>query len=107
MTPSRLTRARELAGLSIVQASRKLGWRDAKPLERIEDGDATASDDILQQLADLYGVSVAWLRGEDVELPAATRAVLREVEDHSDRARLSELLEATQGNRPRSGKGTR
>lgn len=97
----RLRRARELAGLSLTQAARKLGW-DGLSLEEHETGACAAlrwplSDDEWSRLADLYGVTVAWLRGADVELPEATREVLRQVEHNGDRARLTELLEAVQG----------
>lgn len=99
MKPSRLTRARELAGLSLAQAAKLLGWARG-PLYAMEIGEGVPpTEDELRKLAELYGVSLAWLRGEDVELPAATRAVLRQVEHPGDRARLTELLTAIQGGR--------
>ena len=96
---SRLTRAREMAGLSLGQASKLLDW-PRWMLERYESGKDDIPDVCLRRLADLYGVSLAWLRGEDIELPESTRQVLREVEHTGDRVRLTELLEATQGRKP-------
>lgn len=96
---SRLTRAREMAGLSLAQANRLLGWKGTDTLADMEAGDVPG-DATAARLADLYGVSLAWLRGEDIELPESTRQVLREVEHTGDRVRLTELLEATQGRKP-------
>lgn len=99
MTPFRLTRAREMAGLSIGQAAKRLGWARG-PLHAMEIGAGhSPSDDDLRRLAELYGVSVEWLRGEAVELPESTRQLLREVDHDGDRARLTELLTAIQGGR--------
>lgn len=92
---SRLTTAREMAGLSIGQAAKRLDW-PTQMIERYESEDEVTSA-CRRRLADLYGVSVAWLRGETVTLPESTRAVLRKVEHTDDRQRLTELLEATQG----------
>lgn len=107
MKPSRLQRAREMAGLSIAQAVKLLGYGDSGPaaaanratLEEIElRGDA--GEWLIGKLARLYGVRVAWLRGEDLVLRPETEALLRSVENTTDREKLRELLIATQG-RPR------
>lgn len=99
MTPSRLTRAREMAGLSVGQAVNLLGWPRAQLLA-VEASDTPPSGEVIRALADLYGTSVEWLRGEPVDLRESTRAVLRQVEHAGDRATLTELLEAVQGTAP-------
>lgn len=93
---SRIARAREMAGLSRAQAARLLGWLCLYE----EDGEPDPNESQLAALADLYGVSIAWLRGQPVELSESTRDLLRSVEPPGERARLTELLEAVQG-RPR------
>lgn len=97
----RLQRAREMAGLSIGQAIERLGYGEAAAanratLEEIEARGRT-SDDLMARLADLYGVQVAYLRGDDLVLRPETEALLRSVESTDDRAKLTELLIATQG----------
>ncbi len=100
MAENRSRRARELAGLSLGQAARLLGIaRDA--LIAIE-----ISGLIFQQidlgelphtrLADLYGVSVAWLRGE---VPLCDYAALDRIPGgrdlpFADRDAIAELLAA-------------
>lgn len=95
MIPSRLIRARQMAGLSIVQATRRLGWPTTQSLLDFETGDCEPSATSLAMLADLYGVSMLWLRGENPPLPESTLGVLRDVESTYDRAALTELLTAT------------
>lgn len=95
MTPSRLTRARNMAGLSIAQATRLLSCASSW-IPQLERGLTAPDDADLAALAELYGVTVAWLRGAEVELPAATREALRQVEHDGDRAQLT-ALEAAQG----------
>ena len=96
---NRLKRAREMAELSLGQAARLLGWPKWM-LERYESGTIEPTSNALRCLADAYGVSVAYLRGEDVELPESTHQVLREVERTGDRTKLTEVLTAIQGRKP-------
>lgn len=66
---NRARRAREGAGLSVGQAAKLLG-ADLRVLQFVEDQDVAfwASDATLhRKMADIYGVSEAWLCG-DVEL---------------------------------------
>ena len=60
---SRLRTAREGAGLSIEQASKRLDW-PSWMIERYESGCSVPPAVCLRRLADTYGVSVAWLRDE-------------------------------------------
>lgn len=91
--PSRLRRAREMAGLSRAQAARQLGW-----LCLYEDETEPQPNDAqLGVLAALYGVQFAWLRGADLVLRPEVEALLRSIENIDDRAKLTELLIATQG----------
>lgn len=88
----RLRRARELAGLSIGQAAKLLGWSQG-PLVLMEKGHGHPPDPgELGRLASLYGVSVEWLRGDEVQLSDDHRMLVGEIEHDGDRARVAELL---------------
>ena len=93
--PSRLRRAREIAGLSLGQAAAKLGWSQG-PLQAMEvNAGYQPTEDDLRTLAALYGVSAAWLRGADPVVPAAAARLLRESRiEPRDRDALEELLGA-------------
>jgi transcriptional regulator with XRE-family HTH domain len=92
---SRLRRARELAGLSLGQAARRLGWAQG-PLGAMEIGQGTPPTETdLVALATLYGVSLAWLQGADPVVPDHVDRVLRDADiPHGERDRLLELLGA-------------
>lgn len=60
---TRLRAAREAAGLSIEQASKRLDW-STWLIERYESGNCVPPPVCLRRLADTYGVSVAWLQDE-------------------------------------------
>lgn len=91
---NRLRRARETAGLSIEQATAKLGWARG-PLRALEDGTAKypVTEDSLRAMAGIYGCSVAWLCGETAELSLENEALLRTVEHTGDRATLREFMQ--------------
>lgn len=97
MTTPRYRRARELAGLSIAQAARMIGT-GACELANMEihatDPILRATADIEHRMADLYGCSLAWLRGEPVELSTSVRELLSHADKLSfaDRDALDELL---------------
>ena len=98
--PPRLTRAREMAGLSLAQAAKLLGWqRDhgVTTLADLESGKREPATSLLNALADLYDVQVEWLRGDDLVLRPETEMLLRSVENTTDRETLRDLLIATQG----------
>lgn len=84
MTP-RYRRARELAGLTKGQASRLLDvdlvWLSSVELEQIQ-----PDLDWQRRMAEVYGCSLAWLQGNDPEIPESTRKMLRDA-DISDRDR--------------------
>ena len=88
----RLRRARELAGLNQQQARKLLRWESLR-LILIEHGDKEPTETELRTLAGLYGVSLAWLKGQGSPLSVATHAHLLGVPPR-DRATLIELLEA-------------
>ena len=91
----RYRRAREMAGLSITQAARLLGLRviDVIDMESAHPSGLCAwlSPD---KVAEIYGVSAAWLEGAEPNLPPVARELLRQMESTSDRAKVTELLEA-------------
>ena len=60
---SRLLTAREKAGLSIEQASNKLDW-SIWLIKRYESGCCVPPNYCLRRFADMYGVSVFWLRDD-------------------------------------------
>jgi transcriptional regulator with XRE-family HTH domain len=92
-TTNRLQRTREVAGLSLAQAAHLLCWPQGalSAMEAAPGGPPTDAN--MQALADLYGCSVAWLRGETAELSEADKVLLRDVEYDSDRATLTEFME--------------
>lgn len=75
LTTSRIRRARELAGLTIGQAARRIGWT-VVDVSSFETGSATPSEIQLRMFADLYGVNLAWLQGADPVVAPATRALI-------------------------------
>lgn len=60
---SRLLTAREKAGLSIEQASKRLDWPPWL-VKQYESGSSVPPAVCLRRLANIYGVSVSWLRDE-------------------------------------------
>ncbi len=93
MTASRYTRARELAGLTIAQATKLLGWTDNMLLIDIESGEHIPSVGVVAKLADLYGVSAAWLRGaRPVVPPAAERLIIQAMNDQRMSSRCGDDL---------------
>lgn len=68
-SPDRLRRARELAGLSLSQAAKLLGWAQS-PLYALETGaGGPPTDADLSRLAELYHVPIAYLLGDEVRIP--------------------------------------
>ena len=61
---SRLRLARERAGLTQGQVANNLGWH-RPTVSEIEAGRRKVPAEELSTLADLYGVDVAWIVGED------------------------------------------
>jgi transcriptional regulator with XRE-family HTH domain len=93
----RVRRAREMAGLSLGQAARVLGCL-RQTVADFEAGYSTPQPSHLQQMADVYRVSLAWLRGDDVKFPEATVRWLAQAPiSDEDRDRLLELLTALDG----------
>lgn len=74
---SRLRLAREMAGLTQGQVAKSLGWH-RPTVSEIEAGRRKVSAEELSILAELYGVNVPWIIGEEEESGAA-----------SDRAKLA------------------
>jgi transcriptional regulator with XRE-family HTH domain len=83
MTASRYTRAREMSGLSRGQAVKLLtgrgwiAWSDGV-LADIESGEHDPGVSVRAMLADLYGVSTAWLRGAAPVIPASAERILHQ-----------------------------
>ena len=71
---SRLRLAREMAGLTQGQVAKNLGWH-RPTVSEIEAGRRRVSAEELSTLAELYGVDVAWIVGEDSSSSSA-RATL-------------------------------
>jgi transcriptional regulator with XRE-family HTH domain len=98
----RYRRARELAGLALAQAARRLGW-DTQALEEHESDHPTAARYPLsaaekRTMADLYGCSVEWLLGADPVLSDDVRRLLRDGGmQPAEIDRLSELLRSMPG----------
>lgn len=92
---NRYKRARELAGLSLAQAAARLGWAQG-PLYAAEGGlGAPLTEPEVRIMADVYGVSIAWLQGADPVVPEATREMLRDADiSFADRDNLIEFLGA-------------
>lgn len=74
---SRLRLAREMAGLTQGQVAKSLGWH-RPTVSELEAGRRKVSAEELSMLADLYGVNIPWIIGEEEESVAA-----------SDRAKLA------------------
>lgn len=87
----RLRRARELAGLTIARAAERIGFHRGT-VRNLEAGDFDPEPTELDRMASVYGVSLEWLRGDDVPLSEAERGVLAGIEHTGDRARVAELL---------------
>lgn len=93
MRPERLTRARQLAGLTRVQAVRLLGRLNTQSLRDIETGYAEPDDQMMRDLATLYGVPLEWLTGHPPLLSEETRERLHDCElAFAERKALVELL---------------
>ncbi len=91
MTP-RYRRARELSGLSLKQAAKRL-CTDPLTLAFMEIGRKTVSDSRQRVMARLYGCSLAWLQGAEPEIPESTCKMLREADiSPKERDDLMELL---------------
>lgn len=101
---SRLRLSREMAGLSQGQVARKLGWH-RPTVSELEAGRRRVAADELGTLARIYGVSVAWIIGEDeegssvaadrVKLAARELSKLRE----EDLDRVIQLVQALRDSR--------
>lgn len=97
----RIRRARELAGMDVAQAGIRLGL-PAGQLSMIENGvfgllgvvDTEPDPPTVGRMADLYGVSREWLRGQSIKLSDAENAVLLEIQNRRDRSRIREVLES-------------
>ena len=93
----RCTRARESAGLSLGQAASRLGMDRADLMAIEQDADRTseAAPSMLPALAELYGVSLAWLR--DGTRTPISEDIVRALDDASlydtDRQYIIQLLE--------------
>ncbi len=74
---SRLRLAREMAGLTQGQVAKSLGWH-RPTVSEIEAGRRKVSAEELSKLAEIYGVNVPWIVGEE-----------EQSEPSSDRARLA------------------
>lgn len=97
----RYRQAREQAGLTLEQAAKYLGWARG-PLLAIESGVGhPPTEDEQRHMADVYGCSMQWLRGDHVEPPADLVRALRdaEVSDH-DRDIVLEFAASIQGKPP-------
>lgn len=102
---SRLRLSRELAGLTQGQVAKSFDWH-RPTVSEIEAGRRRVSAEELATLADLYGVSLSWIVGEDdadsslaadrVELAARELSKLRE-EDLDRVLQLVQALRASRG----------
>lgn len=91
VTP-RYKRAREMAGLTLGQATRLLSWHHEDTLlERIESGQQRPSDELHIRLAKLYAVTPAWLRGAEPVVPASMRRLLEK--SRLGKLEVDELIE--------------
>lgn len=64
--PARLKQARENAGLSLSQAEKLISSTNREYLNTVENSlDVKIGDVLLGKLSEIYGVSEAWLRGEE------------------------------------------
>ena len=102
---SRLKIAREQAGLSQGQVARRLGW-NRPTISAIEAMQRKVTADELPLFAELYGVSGAWLLGEEdpqqsereAQISLAARG-LAKISD-SELQSLLQLLRTLRSNRP-------
>lgn len=90
----RLRRARELAGLSRGQAIRliRIPGLAKDLLCRFEDGRIDPSAHCTERMCEVYDVNLLWLRGYEIPLVEKHLAIIRQIENTSDRARVAELL---------------
>ena len=72
---SRLRLARQAAGLSQGQVAKHLGWH-RPTVSEIEAGRRRVQAEELTLLAELYGVGVPWIMGEDGSDTVSDRATL-------------------------------
>lgn len=77
MSENRLLRGRELAGLSLPQAAKLLGWAQG-PLFSMENGLCEPTEGDYRAVASVYGASIEWLRGDHVEPQADLVKALRD-----------------------------
>jgi transcriptional regulator with XRE-family HTH domain len=77
MTASRIRRARELAGLTLEQASRMIGL-GTETISNIEIGNTEVSDEWMGRIAAAYRMSLEWLRGDPVVIPDSVTKMLGE-----------------------------
>ncbi len=99
---SRLRLARQMAGLSQGQVARTLDWH-RPTVSEIEAGRRRVSSEELTLLADLYGVGVPWILGNE-DSSSSDRALLaaRELGKLGDED-LDRLLKLIQSLRDRNG----
>lgn len=90
---TRLRRGRELVGLTLSQATRLLGWHGSSLLSELEDGTSVPTDANLTRLAALYQTTVSWLLGDEPQISDEGHAMLRSIEDTSDREAIREVME--------------
>ena len=101
---SRLRLSREMAGLTQGQVARRLNWH-RPTVSEIEAGRRRVPAEELNTLAEMYGVNVAWVVGEDdedsslaadrVNLAARELSKLRE----GDLERVFQLIKALRASR--------
>lgn len=70
----RLLELRESRGLARLKVAEDIGY-DQSNLSKVEKGTYTASPELLKTLADYYGVSVAYLYGEEQEVPQELKEI--------------------------------
>lgn len=100
---SRLRLAREMAGLTQGQVARALDLH-RPTVSEMEAGRRKVSAEELSKLADLYGVNVPWIIGEDDELESTSdraKLVARELSKlkSEDLDRLLQLIQALKTSR--------
>ncbi|WP_374187497.1 helix-turn-helix domain-containing protein [Priestia aryabhattai] len=70
----RLTELRESRGLPRLKVAEDIGY-DQSNLSKVEKGTYTASPELLKTLAEYYNVSVAYLYGEEQEVPEELKEI--------------------------------
>lgn len=95
MTLNRSRRARELSGLSLGQAARKLGM-PRNQLRAVEESDDAYAVVDLSRLVELYGVNLDWMSGRSELLDYVAIKKLRGADElpFRDRDMLAELFAA-------------